>query len=58
MTNNRILLIHGDRLLQQIFQEAVEQGGFSVDVRSTLEDAQSVISEHKPAVILLDLVHQ
>ena len=58
MTNNRILLIHGDRLLQQLFQEAVEQGGFMVEVRSNLDDAQSIISEHKPAAILLDLVHQ
>jgi DNA-binding response OmpR family regulator len=58
MTNTRILLIHGDRLLQEFFREAVEQGGFSVDVRNNLDDAQSVLSERKPAVILLDLVHQ
>ena len=58
MTNQHILLIHGDRLLRQIFQEAVEQGGFSVDARSTLEDAQSLIADNKPAAILLDLVFQ
>ena len=56
--NKSILIVHGDRLLQQFFQESVEQGGFLVNVRSTLDDAQSVTSEHKPAAILLDLVHQ
>lgn len=57
MSKKRILLIHGDSLLQQFYQEAVEQGGFSVDVRNTLDEAQSALSERKPDVILLDLVH-
>lgn len=58
MTKKRILLIHGDRLLRQLFQEALELDGFAVDVRNTLGDAHSILEERKPAAILLDLVHE
>ncbi len=56
MTKKRILLIHGDRLLQQFFQEAVEHDGFKVDTADSLDEAQLLISEQTPAAILLDPV--
>jgi len=58
MTNKRILLIHGDRLLQQFYREKLEEGGFVVDVRNDLSGAEAILSDRKPEVILLDLVHQ
>jgi len=58
MTNKRILLIHGDRLLQQFYREKIEQLGATVEVRNDLDDIEAVLADHKPAVILLDLVHQ
>jgi DNA-binding response OmpR family regulator len=58
MTKKRILLIHGDRLLQQFYREKLEEGGYMVDVRHDLEDAEAILSDRKPDVILLDLVQQ
>jgi len=57
MTKNRILLIHGDRLLQRFFQDKLEQSGFEVDMRNDLEAAEAILSQGKPDVILLDPVH-
>jgi DNA-binding response OmpR family regulator len=57
MTNKRILLIHGDRLLQQLYREKLEESGFAVDVRVDLQDAEANPTPRTPEVILLDLVH-
>jgi DNA-binding response OmpR family regulator len=57
MTKKRILLIQGDPLLQHFYQEKLEQGGYTVDLRKDLEAAEAVLTERKPDAILLDLVH-
>jgi DNA-binding response OmpR family regulator len=58
MTNKRSLLIHGDLLLQQFYREKLEQAGTAVEVRNDLDGIEALLSNHKPDVILLDLVHQ
>ena len=58
MKKKRILLVHGDRLLQKFWHEKLETGDYLIDVRDDLEDAENGIIEQKPDLILLDLVHR
>jgi DNA-binding response OmpR family regulator len=56
MTNQRILLIQNDRLLQKLHKEKLEESGFVVDAAGDLIQAKTHLAGPLPDVILLDLV--
>lgn len=58
MSNKRILLIHDDRNLANLYREKLEGSGFIVDSTRNLDQAPKLIENKKPDLILMDLVLQ
>ena len=58
MSNKRILLIHEDRIVTNLYREKLESSGLAFDAGRTLELAQKLMEQRKPDVIILDLVAQ
>jgi DNA-binding response OmpR family regulator len=58
MSTKRILLIHDDRNLGNLYREKLEGSGFVVDSTRNLEQAPKLIESRKPDLILIDLVLQ
>ena len=56
MSNKRILLVHEDRTLSNLFREKLEGSGFSVDSTRSLDQAPKLITTKNPDLIILDLV--
>ncbi len=58
MSNKRILLIHEDRIVTNLYREKLEGSGFSVDSCRSIDQALKSINQRKPDVVILDLVMQ
>ena len=58
MSNKRILLIHEDRLVTNLYREKLEGGGFSVDSTRNIEQVPKLIEQRKPDVLVVDVVLQ
>lgn len=58
MSTKRILLIHDERNLANLYREKLEGTGFIVDSTRNLEQAPKLIENKKPDLILIDLVLQ
>ncbi len=56
MSNKRILLVHEDRTLSNLFREKLEGSGFSVDSTRSLDQAPKLVVTKNPDLIILDLV--
>ena len=56
MTAKRILLVHEDRLLANMYRERLEHGGFTVDSARTGDAALRAIAERPPDLVVLDSV--
>ena len=56
MTAKRILLVHEDRLLANMYRERLEYGGFTVDSASTGDAALRAITAQRPDLVVLDSV--
>ena len=56
MITKRILLVHEDRLLGNMFRERLEHGGFSVESARTGDAALRAIAERPPDLVVLDSV--
>ena len=56
MTAKRILLVHEDRLLANMYREQLEDGGFAVDSARTGDAALRAITERRPDLVVLDSV--
>ena len=54
MTNKRILLVHEDRLLGNMFRERLEHGGFAVESARSGDAALRAIAERPPDLVVLD----
>lgn len=50
-----ILLVEDDLMIREIYQEALQQAGYLVDIASTGEECLTKIKTRKPHLILLDL---
>ena len=58
MTSKNILLVVDDKLLLKLYQEKIEENGFTVSPARDLTKAARLIAERKPDLVLLDLVFQ
>ena len=58
MTTKRILLIHEDRIVTNLYREKLEGSGLLVDSTRHVDQAQKLIEQRKPDAILVDLVLQ
>ena len=58
MSNKRIFLIHEDRLVTNLYREKLEGSGFTVDTTRSVEQAQKLIEQRKPDLIVVDVVLQ
>jgi DNA-binding response OmpR family regulator len=58
MSNKRILLIHEDRIVTNLYREKFEGSGFIVDSTRNIDQAQKLIEQRKPDAILIDVVLQ
>lgn len=58
MITKRILLIHEDRLVTNLYREKLEGGGFSVDSTRNIDQVAKLIEQKKPDVLVVDLVLQ
>lgn len=56
MSTKRILLIHDDRQLANLYREKLEGTGFIVDSTRNLDQAPKLIENKKPDLLLIDLV--
>jgi DNA-binding response OmpR family regulator len=56
MSTKRILLVHDDRLLTNLYREKLEGSGFVVDSTRNLEQVPKLIESKKPDLLILDLV--
>ena len=56
MSQKRILLVHDDRLLTNLYREKLEGSGFVVDSVRALDQVAKLIEKQPPDLILLDLV--
>lgn len=56
MTNKRILLVHEDRLLGNMYRERLEHGGFAVQSARTGDAALRAIAECPPDLVVLDAI--
>ncbi len=56
MSTKRILLIHDDRQLANLYREKLEGSGFVVDSTRNLDQVSKLIENKKPDLILLDVV--
>ena len=56
MTTKRILLVHEDRLLGNMYRERLENGGFAVESARSGDAALRAIAERQPDMVVLDAV--
>lgn len=56
MSNKRILIIHDDRLLSNLYREKLEGSGFAVDSTRNYEQVPKLIENKKPDLVIMDLV--
>ena len=56
MSTKRILLVHDDRLLTNLYREKLEGSGFVVDSTRNYEQVPKIIESKKPDLLILDLV--
>jgi DNA-binding response OmpR family regulator len=56
MSNKRILIIHEDRLLTNLYKEKLEASGFTVDTVRSLEQVPKHMETKRPDLVLVDLV--
>lgn len=56
MSTKRILLIHDDRILTNLYREKLEASGFAVDAVRSLENVPKIFESRLPDLVLLDLV--
>ena len=56
MSNKRILIIHEDRLLTNLYKEKLEASGFTVDTVRSLEQVPKHMEVKRPDLVLIDLV--
>ncbi|MEO6789291.1 MAG: response regulator [Chthoniobacteraceae bacterium] len=58
MTSNRILLVIDDKLLLKLYQEKLEENGFTVFSTRDMGKGAQLLAEKKPDLLLLDVVFQ
>lgn len=56
MSSKRILIIHEDRLLTNLFREKLEGSGFAVDTVRSLEQVPKLMDSKRPDLVLIDVV--
>ena len=56
MSTKRILLVHDDRLLTNLYREKLEGSGFAVDSTRNFEQVPKLIENKKPDLLIVDLV--
>jgi len=56
MSTKRILLIHDDRQLANLYREKLEGSGFVVDSTRNLEQVPKLIENKRPDLLLIDVV--
>jgi DNA-binding response OmpR family regulator len=56
MSTKRILIIHEDRLLTNLYREKLEASGFTVDTVRSLEQVPKHMETKRPDLVLVDLV--
>jgi DNA-binding response OmpR family regulator len=56
MSTKRILIIHEDRLISQLYREKLEASGFVVDTVRSLEPVPKHMETKRPDLVLIDLV--
>jgi len=56
MSPKRILIVHEDRLLTNLYREKLEGSGFTVDSVRSLEQVPKVLEAKRPDLVLLDIV--
>jgi DNA-binding response OmpR family regulator len=57
MSNKRLLFIHEDRIVSNLYREKLEGSGFVVDVCKTVDYALRVADQKKPDAAIIDLVN-
>jgi DNA-binding response OmpR family regulator len=55
-TSKRILIVHNDRLLSNLYREKLEGSGFHADMVRTFDSANKQVETGKADLVLLDLV--
>jgi DNA-binding response OmpR family regulator len=58
MTAKRILLVIDDKLLLKLYQEKIEENGFTVFAARDMGKAAQILAEKQPDLLLLDVVFQ
>lgn len=56
MSTKRILLVHDDRLLTNLYREKLEGSGFAVDSTRNFDQVPKIIESKKPDLLIVDLV--
>ena len=56
MSTKRILIVHDDRLLTNLYREKLEGSGFTVDGARTSDEVARTVEARQPDLVLLDLV--
>lgn len=56
MSTKRILIIHEDRLLTNLYREKLEASGFAVDTVRALDQVPKLMEAKRPDLVLADLV--
>ena len=56
MSTKRILIVHDDRLLTNLYREKLEGSGFTVDAVRAQDEVARVVEARRPDLVLLDLV--
>ena len=56
MSTKRILLVHHDRLLTNLYREKLEGSGFLVDSSRNFDQVPKIIESKKPDLVIADLV--
>jgi DNA-binding response OmpR family regulator len=56
MSTKRILIVHDDRLLSNLYREKLEGSGFAVDTVRALDEVPKILESRRPDLVLLDLV--
>jgi DNA-binding response OmpR family regulator len=56
MSTKRILIVHDDRLLANLYREKLEGSGFAVDTARALDEVPKILETRRPDLVLLDVV--
>ena len=56
MTNNKILVIEDEKAMSNALKNKLENEGFTVDVATTLDEANEFIAKNSYRLITLDLI--